>query len=230
MLMGNATRLKAALQDVEDNAESNSSRFSKEVAAAIPRLRSDILAARNAAEDAYVHSVDSDPTEAIKMLTALQSRVAELTDRAKRYTRYQEILRLQVTTYDALDELRGDVNTKLKVWTALRDWEAVTATWLATPINDIVAEDIEKQVSQYMKTAIQGDRALAGNPVVTKLKALVTEFKATLPIVVNLRCLALKRRHWVQIHKILGYEIKVGPRRQDGVFALRPSVCWFAGR
>ncbi len=39
MLTGNATRLKAALQDVEDNADANTSRFSKEVTAAIPRLR-----------------------------------------------------------------------------------------------------------------------------------------------------------------------------------------------
>lgn len=122
MLTGNATRLKAALQDVEDNQEANNTRFSKEVAAAIPRLRrcrplpfswgsclavanhllgclfvfSDILAARNAAEDPAIHSVDSDSSDIIRTLEVLQSRVAELTDRARRYNRYQEILRLQV--------------------------------------------------------------------------------------------------------------------------------------
>jgi hypothetical protein len=60
-----------------------------------------------------------------------------------------------------------------------------------------------------MKTALQGDRTLPSNAVVAKLKALVTEFKATLPVVVNLRCPALRRRHWAAIHQAVGYEIKV---------------------
>lgn len=55
----------------------------------------------------------------------------------------------------------------------------------------------------------QADRTLHGNMVVAKLKAAVSDFKSTLPVIVNLRCTALKRRHWSQIHKLLGYEIKV---------------------
>ena len=65
------------------------------------------------------------------------------------------------------------------------------------------------QVQGFMKTALQGDRTLPSNAVVAKLKALVTEFKATLPVVVNLRCPALRRRHWAAIHQAVGYEIKV---------------------
>ena len=55
----------------------------------------------------------------------------------------------------------------------------------------------------------QADRTLTSSAVAAKLKSIVTEFKATLPVVVNLRCQSLKRRHWSSIHKILGYEIKV---------------------
>lgn len=62
---------------------------------------------------------------------------------------------LKVTTFDALDELRLDVETKLRVWTALRDWSAITASWLSTPIQAIAAEDVERQVQQFMKIAIQ---------------------------------------------------------------------------
>lgn len=39
MLTSNAARMKAAIQDVEENAEANTNRFSKEVASAIPKLR-----------------------------------------------------------------------------------------------------------------------------------------------------------------------------------------------
>ncbi len=71
------------------------------------------------------------------------------------------------------------------------------------------AVSLAPQVQGFMKTALQGDRTLPSNAVVAKLKALVTEFKATLPVVVNLRCPALRRRHWAAIHQAVGYEIKV---------------------
>jgi hypothetical protein len=76
------------------------------------------------------------------------------------------------------------------------------------------------QVQGFMKTAMQGDRTLPGNAVVGKLKGLVTEFKATLPVVVNLRCPALRRRHWAHIHQAVGYEIKVEA----------PPGAWAVGR
>ena len=115
----------------------------------------------------------------------------------------------QVTTFEALSDLKTDVGMKLKVWRGLQSWEEITTTWSQTPFDAIVAEDIELQVQGFLKTALQGDRTLPGNAVVAKLKTLVSEFKATLPVVVYLRCPALKRRHWTQIHQTVGYEIKV---------------------
>ncbi len=135
----------------------------------------------------------------------------------------------QVTTFEALSDLKADVGMKLKVWRGLQSWEEVTNTWSNTPFDTIVAEDIEQQVQMFLKIALQGDRTLSGNSVVSKLKGLVSEFKATLPVVVYLRCPALKRRHWNQIHQTVGYEIKVRKRRCDGPVVLsplpRPCVC-----
>lgn len=54
------------------------------------------MAARNAAEDPSIHTVDADANEVIKLLEGLQARVSELYERAKRYNRYQEMLRMQV--------------------------------------------------------------------------------------------------------------------------------------
>jgi dynein heavy chain len=115
---------------------------------------------------------------------------------------------VQVTTFEALSDLKADVTMKLRVWRALQEWESVTTAWSQTPFDHIAAEEIEAQVQGFMKTALQGDRTLPGNPVVAKLKALVTEFKGTLPVVVNLRCVALRKRHWHLIHSAVGYEIK----------------------
>ncbi len=97
MLTSLSSRLKAALQDVEENADSNITRFSKELAVAIPRLRSEIAVVRNTADDAMIHSTDTPYAEVIPALQALNERVLELVEKANKYMRYQEILRLPVS-------------------------------------------------------------------------------------------------------------------------------------
>lgn len=47
------------------------------------------------------------------------------------------------------------MNTKLRLWTSLRDWDSVTGQWYRTAIQDINAEELEAQVQYFMKTAIQ---------------------------------------------------------------------------
>ena len=96
MLTSLSSRLKAALQDVEENADANITRFSKELAIAIPRLRSEIVVIRNAADDPMIHSTDTPYTDVIGVLASLHDRVLELTEKANKYMRYQESLRLPV--------------------------------------------------------------------------------------------------------------------------------------
>jgi hypothetical protein len=79
------------------------------------------VAIRNAAEEPQLHDPDAPYNEVIPTLVSLSDRVQDLTDKAKRYARYQEILRLQVTTFEALGDLKADVTMKLKVgWLSQR--------------------------------------------------------------------------------------------------------------
>ena len=208
MLAGNASRLKAALQDVEDTADANTTRFTKELAKAIPRLRGSIVTTRNLAEDLIVHSPDSDFEEVIPMLKRVQERVVDMDGTAQRFQRYQEILRLQVSTFEALDDLKADVSLKLRMWIALRDWNLRTSTWSVTPFDQVDPDSLAAEVQSFLKVALQAERGLPGSPVAAQLKELVTKFRNTLPVVSDLRCPALKRRHWDAIHDITGYQIK----------------------
>ena len=58
-----------------------------------------------------------------------------------------------------------------------------------------------------MSVSLQAERGLPGNMAVPKLRAMVEDFKSTLPVVINLRNAALKNRHWDEIHAALGFEV-----------------------
>ena len=36
------------------------------------------------------------------------------------------------TRFEALEDLRSDVNSRLDVWKGLRDWASMSQTWLST--------------------------------------------------------------------------------------------------
>jgi hypothetical protein len=89
---------------------------------------------------------------------------------------------------------------------------------MACPFNDIDAEAIGLQVTQFLKVAVRSERNLPGNMVAPKLKATVEEFKQLLPAVVDLRNRALKPRHWAVIETIISH-------RMDPVRLCVPVCC-----
>ena len=62
-----------------------------------------------------------------------------------------------------------------------QEWDALCEGWMGKAFNDIDAEAIGVQVTQYLKVAVRAERGLPGNLVAPKLKSMVEEFKQLLP-------------------------------------------------
>ena len=69
----------------------------------------------------------------------------------------------------------------------------------------------------YSKIVNQVGRSLPGNPVVPKLRALVDEFKLTVPVIQCLRNPTLQKHHHQAIDEIVGREISRDPDYTLGV-------------
>lgn len=70
---------------------------------------------------------------------------------------------------------------QVKLWTGLRDWLLLTTAWNNTVFGSINPEEVTQEVNKYSKLVAQVSRSMPDNPVVLKLKAMVEEFKLTLP-------------------------------------------------
>ena len=68
-------------------------------------------------------------------------------------------------------------------------------------------EHITESTQNFQKVATRAERGLPGNTVAERLRDAVTTFRATLPVVADLRCPALKERHWQRLHELLGIEL-----------------------
>ena len=90
------------------------------------------------------------------------------------------------TRFENLEDLRVNINSRMDVWKGLRDWASMSETWLSTIFDEIDVEEIKGYCEKYTRTVSKCVKRLPPNPVVEKLKSLVTKFTAAMPVVIAL--------------------------------------------
>jgi dynein heavy chain len=60
---------------------------------------------------------------------------------------------------------------------------------------------------RYSKLAVKMERMMPPNPVVKRLKGMVTVLADTLPVIQNMRNPALKDRHWKKMEALIGRKV-----------------------
>ena len=76
---------------------------------------------------------------------------------------------------------------------------------------------LNMEVTRFAKTVGQVTRGLPDNAVVQKLKGMVDEFKATLPVIQAMRNPVLQKHHFTAIDEILGRDLSQEPEFTLGV-------------
>ena len=97
------------------------------------------------------------------------------------------------------------------MWRGLRDWASMSASWLNTVFQEIDVEEIKGHCQKYTRVVSKCVKRLPKNPVVDKLKKLVTQFTAAMPVVIALSSRAVQEdaEYWRQIQKIVGSQFVI---------------------
>ena len=140
---------------------------------------------------------------------------------------------MEVEQFDELNEVKVDVDVKLALWRALRDWTYLTDKWMVDLFDDIKSEviyifyevnnimfyfsfifvcfwsqEISKETQKYQKVVARAGRKLtAEHEVVALLKQRVDKFFKIVPIVTDLKNPTLESRHWEEITALINYVI-----------------------
>lgn len=208
MVNENMSTLDTGLQIAEGREEDDTKRFAIEVSEEVPKIKKSIGEVRERLDSPIVSSIEEKPDNVIVFLGQQSDALATIRRRSDKLAEYQAELGQDVDEYDTLDEVSSDLDLKVRLWRGLKEWGVLTSSWVVTPLSDIDAVELETHVQTYVKTVHQASRGIPGNPVVPKLKESVDRFAPVLPVVKDLRNIALQERHWTAIHDLLGFEIK----------------------
>ncbi|KAJ3216110.1 Dynein heavy chain 6, axonemal [Dinochytrium kinnereticum] len=215
-------QLKESVDMASDTKDESISRFSTDLDKAIGELMAEVGDIRNKAQDPMVLNPNSASELVIEFLQDLRDQLDRIENLKKKYEIWSELFKnggsvaamnakTQETPKNAapprageLEDTKNEVDLKSTLWMSLREWNGITENWRSIPFDTLIPEDINNQITLYLKTVYNLDKGLPPNDVVPKLKRAVEEFRTMYTTIVDLRNPALKARHWEKIQDALG--------------------------
>lgn len=153
------------------------------------------------AQDPQILDISADPDKVKLMLNDLQLVLDDLQKRAFQYKSYQKNFKVEVSKFEALEEVSAELKLKQLLWDSLSEWDQLQQEWLKSKFDCLDPELLNSQVSKYAKFVTQLEKGLPPNSVVPQLKHKVEKMKEKLPVIIDLRNPTLKARHWTAIEQ-----------------------------
>uniref|UniRef100_A0A0G4I0U0 Uncharacterized protein n=1 Tax=Chromera velia CCMP2878 TaxID=1169474 RepID=A0A0G4I0U0_9ALVE len=203
------TDMKNELEIAATTADAKTGIFIKELESDIPKLGVQVESCSKSLDAPIFSDLNAELPAVIAKLEEVEAEVVNLQGEGEKMNRYQDTLKLDVTPFEDVEELKIKFSGVAKLWRGRRDWAERVTSWDQTLFKEIDVEAVTKEVTQFFKTCVQSEKAMPGNVVVDHFKSEVAKFKNTLPVVQALRNTNLQARHWERIYELIGSESQI---------------------
>uniref|UniRef100_A0A8C5LU47 Dynein axonemal heavy chain 6 n=1 Tax=Leptobrachium leishanense TaxID=445787 RepID=A0A8C5LU47_9ANUR len=169
----------------------------------ITDLNKDVKDVKQQSQDPQILEIKADQTKVRQILADLQVTLDGLQKRAFQYKTYQKNFKVEVTKFDALEEISAEVKLKQLLWDSMSEWDAFQDGWMKSKFEALDPEQLSALVLKYAKFVNQLEKGLPPNNVVPHLKEKVESMKEKVPVITDLRNQFLKPNHWLALEKII---------------------------
>lgn len=200
------TKLSNLIMTVENFQDSKLDSFRKTFDDLIPKLNSEISEVHQEATNEIFLSGDADMSDVLKRIDLLEEKYNGLEKVSLKYQSWQEVLQINQSSFENLDQLRDELRIRADMWRALSTWEDKQQEWVKLQFSKIDAKSISDEADKYAKVANRVEKTLPANPIGEKLKLLVDTFRGTMPVVTALRNKDIEDNHLQEIKDLLQTE------------------------
>jgi dynein heavy chain len=215
MIVQNINGLDNGLASFESTSEDDLAKCITDVTAEVPVLTKKMNDLRGELEVSLVADVDQSPDSVLTFLEHKEETMNIYKERSDKLQDFQMTLGQDISEYEILEEVQADLNVKLKLWRAVKEWGEISVQWESSELKAIDQAALEKKVMQMKKTCNQASKTLPSNPVGPQLAGKVAEWLPVLPCITDLRNEALSDRHWGEINELVGFNLQ-----EDGTFTV----------
>ena len=110
--------------------------------------------------------------------------------------------------YTELTEKQRDVAQLKTIWTIRSEWETQYRSWKDAKFRDIEIDGMEEAAARVHRMVVKLGRDGGGDwGIVSNTRAMIEGFKATLPLIADLRNPAMRQRHWTALMAEIGTRV-----------------------
>lgn len=183
--------------------DSNVAKFCSTLEKDIGTLTEDCRRIKSQAEAPAILDPDADPVATKGLIDRLINEIEDLQKTAYTYKNYQKNFKVEVTKFDELEQVIGEIKLKQLLWNSLEEWETMTKEWSSIKFESLEPEQLNQIVNKYGKNVYQVEKGLPPNNLVPKLKQKVEDMRNKMPMITDLRNPSLKKRHWDIVNEVL---------------------------
>jgi len=157
----------------EANKEKITNELIEKFKAEVDLMGERMAAAREVAEAQEVLSIESDPISMSLGLKEVLDTLLIDEERSKKIMEDQTKLRIEVTSFDELNQLILFVRARYQLWDAIVRWDEQKATWDETPYTELSPEMMEAEIEEFGEEMEQLEGSLPPNDVLLMLRQRV---------------------------------------------------------
>lgn len=210
--LGEAAQLMGVLTNNIIFAESNNDKyvliFRKDVNLMVPDYLAEVRSLLNKINEEKYLQIESVAAFTIRELEECSDKCAYLEKRGEKINKYQQVLDLAISAFTEIEILREELETRISLWRALRDWRKLQSEWIGTAFAQINAKSIREKSEEFSKIVSRCESSLPPSSTLRELKTMVYAFRETMPVVEAMR-VPLEEAHWRKIKEIIGKDFEI---------------------
>eukprot|EP00750_Incisomonas_marina_P005719 INCI14099.2.p1 GENE.INCI14099.2~~INCI14099.2.p1 ORF type:complete len:3630 (-),score=727.81 INCI14099.2:1911-12800(-) len=156
---------------------------------------------------------DQSVDKALEQIASFKAKVAEARKHITDLGPGLEIFKMDAPDDTLLNEVDEDLAALTSVWEVAKGWDTKWTQWKTGKFRDLDCDFLEREAAVVFKTVSKLGRTMKKWKCWQMMKEKIDEFRATLPLILNLRNDAMRDRHWERLCSEIGKSID--PKSDD---------------
>ncbi|XP_030595591.1 dynein heavy chain 6, axonemal-like isoform X2 [Archocentrus centrarchus] len=201
--------LERITADAVEEKDSTMQRFCSSLQMDIKELNNEDMKIRLKLLDPQILDIDANSSHVRQQLREIQVSIEDLKSKASCCVSYQRNFKMEVTTFESLEQLMSMFKLTQLLWDSLEQWDCLQSGWQQSTLEQLDMEQFTSQVNKYSKCISQLEEGLPPNSSVPCLKEKVEVMMHRLPVITDLHNPHMKPKHWKTLKSLVGTSLNV---------------------
>lgn len=144
--------------------------------------------------------------DAAQRLVEYEAKMQVIRTRQTSLKKGLRIFEIEEKENESFKLCEADIKQLQKIWKLHADWESCWEQWKAQQFKTIEMDSMSLKAAEFFKDVSKMKKDMSSWKIWDSMKAKIDQFRATLPLILDLKAPALRPRHWAQLKSEMNHK------------------------